>query len=638
MVKTIDLPDKLAVDGGVEAMADTCKRRFFFTPAFDIYNGVAGLYDYGPVLTAIKANWISLWRTHFIIEEGMTEVEPTCLTPFEVLKTSGHADRFADVMTKDEKTGECFRLDKFLEDYCDKRLSDPKDKMDAATREKLVHLKNKADGMTPEEMWENVVALDLKSPKGNKLVTPFKFNLMFNINIGPSGDQAGFLRPELAQGIFMNFRKMLDYNNSQMPFAGAAIGQAFRNEIAPRGGLLRVREFTLAEIEHFLNPQNKDHPKFATVADLELPLWPKEHQEEPGPVILMTIGEAVEKKIIDNQTLGYFIGRVFLFLKKCGARHIRFRQHRTKEKAHYAQDCWDAELLNAGGWLECVGIADRACYDLEVHSRKTGQDMSAFEQYPTPIEQEVLQRNLDKKSISQTFKKDSARVFKFLLEELAPDAALALEAELAAKDSAEVAVAEDLKVTLTRPMASFAIVKEKVAGRKYTPSVVEPSFGIGRILYCILEQNYWVRQIEAKADKAAKNEKRAGFSLPAAIAPYKVMICPLMNKPDLVAQVHEIRKSCAAHGLAFKVDDTSVPIGKRYARTDELGVPFCLTVDFQTIEDGTVTIRERDSMQQVRIPVAEIVETIKAVVDGRLSWEAIITKYPTQAATKETDE
>src|SRR3989338_6234109 len=198
---------------------------------------------------------------------------------------------------------------------------------------------------------------------------------MFQTSIGPTGKETGYMRPELAQGIFVNFGRLLEQNGGRMPFGGASIGRAFRNEISPRQGLLRVREFTLAEIEFFVNPDNKDHERFDEVKDVKLNLWPRAPQMEGDHrYFSLTVGEAVGRGIIANQTLGYYLARCHLFLLASGAKpqFLRFRQHLANEMAHYACDCWDAELLTSYGWIECVGNADRAAYDLTVHMRKTG--------------------------------------------------------------------------------------------------------------------------------------------------------------------------------------------------------------------------------------------------------------------------
>ncbi|EAN86204.1 glycyl-tRNA synthetase, putative, partial [Trypanosoma cruzi] len=303
---------------------DTCRRRFFFGLAFDPYGGSAGLYDLGPPLCAMKANLLSYWRQHFVLEENMCEVDTTSLTPEEVFKASGHVVRFNDVMVRDTVTGECIRADKLLEEYSETRLKDAT--LPIETKQEMQTLRNRAAGMTPAEMKAVIEHHQVNSPKGNALSEPFPFNLMFSTSIGPEGDRVGYMRPELAQGIILNFKRLLDSGNAQrMPFAGACIGTAFRNEIAPRANLIRVREFTLAEIEHFVNPNDKSHEKFESVRGTEFWAWPRELQDANADPVLMTVGDAVAKKIIDNETLGYFIARTVLFLEAVGLRFLRFR-------------------------------------------------------------------------------------------------------------------------------------------------------------------------------------------------------------------------------------------------------------------------------------------------------------------------
>jgi glycyl-tRNA synthetase len=201
---------------------------------------------------------------------------------------------------------------------------------------------------------------NIKNPAtGGDLEDPVAFNLMFQTTIGPSGGSVAYLRPETAQGQFLNFNKLLEFNNQQMPFASASIGKSFRNEISPRAGLLRVREFLMAEIEHFVDPQGgKKHPRFQEVADVELELLNREVQLAGKTEVERTpIGKAVAERLVDNETLGYFLARIQIFMQTLGVdqKKIRFRQHMANEMAHYATDCWDCELLTSYGWIECVG-------------------------------------------------------------------------------------------------------------------------------------------------------------------------------------------------------------------------------------------------------------------------------------------
>lgn len=199
-----------------------------------------------------------------------------------------------------------------------------------------------------------------------------------------------------------------------MPFASASIGKSFRNEISPRSGLLRVREFLMAEIEHYVDPAEKKHPRFVEVANtVSLKFLPRGVQEQgKTATVEKTIGEAVKEGMVDNETLGYFLARIHLFLHELGVDQdkVRFRQHMPNEMAHYAADCWDAELLTSYGWIECVGCADRSAYDLTVHSQKTGQPLIVRENLETPKVWEEWDIDVDKKWLGPRFKKNAKKV------------------------------------------------------------------------------------------------------------------------------------------------------------------------------------------------------------------------------------
>lgn len=197
----------------------------------------------------------------------------------------------------------------------------------------------------------------------------------------------------------MNFRRLLDYNNGKMPFAAAQIGTGFRNEIHPKQGLLRVREFAMAEIEHFVDENNKDHPKFKNVSGIKLPLFTKQNQEGSREILRdITMRQAVDEKIIDNETLAYFLARTYLFLTSIGIKDsaIRFRQHRDNEMAHYAKDCWDAEVETSYGWIEIAGHADRSCFDLTRHAQRTKTELKAARQLKEPKLVKTIKVNQNK--------------------------------------------------------------------------------------------------------------------------------------------------------------------------------------------------------------------------------------------------
>eukprot|EP00002_Diphylleia_rotans_P020565 TRINITY_DN398_c0_g1_i2.p1 TRINITY_DN398_c0_g1~~TRINITY_DN398_c0_g1_i2.p1 ORF type:complete len:677 (-),score=166.86 TRINITY_DN398_c0_g1_i2:340-2370(-) len=597
------------------------RRRCFVAPAFEIYGGVAGLYDYGPPGCSVKANLLALWRRHFILEENMLEVDCTCLTPDVVLRTSGHVERFTDKMVKDAVTHECYRADHILEDVLKKLLEDPN--LSPEKRKEMLEDKAQADAFSCEELGLRLKKYNIKAPTtGNDLTDPFTFNLMFGTPIGPTGLLQGYLRPETAQGIFVNFRRLLEYNGGKTPFAAAQIGQAFRNEISPRWGLLRVREFTMAEIEHFVNPEGKNHPKFPKIADLVVTLFARKDQLETHKTREMTLGDAVEQKIIGNQTLAYYIGRTHLFMMKVGIRRdkLRFRQHLSTEMAHYASDCWDCEIETSYGWVECVGHADRACYDLANHSAKSKVELVAREEFSEPKIQDVLEAIPNKPLLGKSYGKESKALFDYL-PTLENDAAEQLEKDIAANGSASVTVGAQT-FNLTKDMISFKRVQKKVHGYNFYPHVIEPSFGIGRIIYALLEHSYSVRD---------GDEQRKLLSFTGVIAPVKCSVLPLSGHADLQPFVREIADSLIDNGLSIEVDDSGRSIGKRYARMDEIGVPLAITVDFQTKDDRTVTLRERDTCEQIRIPIDDIPAFVRRIVDGRASWADARTKYPSVA-------
>merc|ERR1711962_1248217 len=269
-------------------MEDLLKRRFFYDQSFAIYGGITGQYDFGPMGCAMKANLLNAWRSHFILEEQMLEVDCTMLTPEKVLKASGHVDRFADLMVKDMKNGECFRLDHLIKAALEKVKADKK--TNEETKARCDDIVVKLEGMSKGEMAAVLREFDMKSPiTGNDLSEPIEFNLMFQTGIGPTGDIKGFLRPETAQGIFINFKRLLEFNQGRLPFAAAQIGNAFRNEISPRSGLIRVREFTMAEVEHFCDPADKSHPKFASVASVSMTLYSADNQMGGQPAKMINI-------------------------------------------------------------------------------------------------------------------------------------------------------------------------------------------------------------------------------------------------------------------------------------------------------------------------------------------------------------
>jgi glycyl-tRNA synthetase len=483
----------------------------------------------------------------------MLEMECTNLTPRVVLETSGHVEKFTDMMVKDDVTGECKRADHLLEDAIDELIDGnvrkapppprlffrgsveaacvshyvfsalffPLKQPEMSQAEKDEHrlVQRQADSYSIEEMQRLFTEFNIK-PKpskpgevvGEKYSAPFDFNLMFATKIGPEGTSIGYLRPETAQGLFVNFRRLLDFNGKKMPFAAAQIGTGFRNEIAPRGGLLRVREFCMAEIEHFVNPKEKSHPKFIDVQSKVLSLFDESTQLGTGRPLIMSIGEAVQKGIVNNETLGYFMARTQLFAERIGLdpSRLRFRQHLKTEMAHYAADCWDLEIhTNTSGWVECVGHADRSCYDLGMHGKATNSNMVASQRLEEPQVVEMITVEADKKIVGKTFKKNQKAVIA-ALNKLAEDsdAVAAFEKTLRTTGSAQLE-----SFTIDASMVKFSREKKRIEEVKFLPSVVEPSFGVGRILYCLLEHSF--------CQPDPDDEQRVVMKFKPAVAPTK---------------------------------------------------------------------------------------------------------------------
>ncbi|XP_014825413.1 PREDICTED: glycine--tRNA ligase [Poecilia mexicana] len=601
-------------------MEDTLKRRFFYDQAFAIYGGVSGLYDFGPVGCALKNNILQVWRQHFIQEEQILEIDCTMLTPEPVLKTSGHVEKFADYMVKDVKNGECFRADHLLKAHLQKLMSDKK--CAAEKKAEMESVITQLDNYSQQELTDLFVKYNVKSPTtGNELTAPISFNLMFQTSIGPGGNMPGYLRPETAQGIFLNFKRLLEFNQGKLPFAAAQIGNSFRNEISPRSGLIRVREFTMAEIEHFVDPNEKVHPKFSSVADLDIMLYSSKAQTSGQSAHIMRLGDAVEQGVINNSVLGYFIGRIYLYLTKVGVAKdkLRFRQHMDNEMAHYACDCWDAETKTSYGWIEIVGCADRSCYDLKCHARATKVPLVAEKPLKEPKTVNVVQFEPNKGAIGKAYKKDA----KLAMEYLAVcDECFIAEQEQLLNDNGEFTIETEGKTfTLTKDMVGVKRFQKTLHVEEVVPSVIEPSFGIGRIMYTIFEHTFHIRE---------GDEQRTYFSFPATVAPYKCSVLPLSQNQEFMPFVKELSEAMTKNGVSHKVDDSSGSIGRRYARTDEIGVAFGITIDFDTVNKTphTATLRDRDSMRQIRAEVDKLPVIVRDLANGTLTWAEVESQYP----------
>jgi glycyl-tRNA synthetase len=577
---------------------------------------------------SVKNNLLAMWRQHFIVEEGMLELEATCLTPEAVLKASGHVEKFTDLMVKDVHTEECFRADHLLADHLDKMLTDPKSTPPLSEDERsvVIALQERIDEVGQEEMDMLFKKYGVVAPiTGNPVTGAYPFNLMFQTQIGPTGLLKGYLRPETAQGIFVNFRRLIEYAGNKLPFACAQVGLSFRNEISPQAGLLRVREFMQAEIEHFVRPEDKNHVKFHTIADMTVSLYGRVQQLTTFEPVQIAIGEAVRTGTIDNETLGYFIARTNAFVQKMGMnmKYVRFRQHLEHEMAHYAKDCWDLEVRCSYKWVECAGLADRSAYDLSVHSEASKVELAAREVYAEVQEMEVLVCVPNKGLLGKSLKRDAQPVME-KLQSLSESECKSLQAEFKARDGRASVTVEKGTFEVADSQVDFKLEKRKISGRNFYPSVIEPSFGIGRLLYCLWEHVYYVRDGEREENAIPP----AVLKLPPVMAPVKCAVLPLSKNEKFNDLISDLSSALSLAGLINRIDDGGQSIGRRYARADELGTPFGITVDFASLEDKSVTVRERDSTLQIRCGVEDAVRAIGDMVSERKTWKEVRSLYP----------
>ncbi|MEW5936541.1 MAG: glycine--tRNA ligase [Candidatus Thermoplasmatota archaeon] len=546
------------------------KRRGFFYPAFEIYGGAAGFYEYGPLGTALKRNIAERWRSLYVLGEGFAEIDSPTLTPEEIFVASGHAGEFTDFSVECRECGEAFRADHLLSDGT---MAWAKDAHPSAGRPQ--------PGM--EELSDILKKHGIKCPScGGELSPPRTVNLMFSTTIGSAGrTRIGYLRPETAQAMFFSFSNLQRYVRERMPFGVVQVGRGYRNEISPRQGLLRLREFNMMEAEVFVHPEHKDWARFPEMEGDILHLVPHE-----GEGAGLSAREAVDSGIIAHEALAYFLCLTRRFLLNVGIddARLRFRQHMPTEMAHYARDCWDAEALLSQGWIELVGIADRGSYDLEQHIKHSGAQLTVFERFPEPqiVEREVI----------APIHPRLGPIFKRRAKEIA-EALGTADPSLIADDGSLTLHLKEERVVVPQECFERKRVKEYLSGRRIVPHVIEPSYGLDRILYAVMEHSYH------------EDGEYAVLRLQPIVAPIKFGVFPLLPRDGLAGIATEIDRALRAAGHATFYDDAG-SIGRRYARMDEVGTPFSITVDHQSLEDGTVTVRDRDTRAQARVAASEL--------------------------------
>ena len=437
----------------MEKLVSLCKRRGFIFQGSEIYGGLGGFWDYGPLGVELKANVKRAWWKAVVQErDDVVGLDAAIVMNPLVWQASGHLDTFADPMVDCKACKRRFRADDL-------------------------------HGLAAASTHGHAPARVAQCPEcGGELTEARMFNLMFKTYVGPVEDDASiaYLRPETAQGIFVNFDNVVTSTRRKLPFGIAQIGKAFRNEITPGNFIFRDREFEQMEIEYFVRPGTDEE-------------WHQHWVEERR-----------------NWYLRYGIRE----------ENLRVRRLEAADLAHYAKDTYEVEYLFPMGWSELEGIANRTDFDLSQHARLSGKDLRYFD------------------------------------EEL---------------------------------------------GEHFIPYVIEPSAGVDRTLLALL--------VDAYHEETVRGEQRVLLRLHPALAPIKVAVLPLSRNEKLVPPTREVWSVVRPHFMSQYDDAQS--IGRRYRRQDEVGTPLCVTVDFETLEDGAVTIRERDSMEQVRVPISGLVEALR---------------------------
>ncbi len=478
-----------------ERIFELALSRSFFFPANEPYNPAAGFYEYGPVGVLIKRKIENLWRSDFIKKLGHHEVETSIVTPEPVLIASGHVGSFADPVIECTKCRTRVRADTLVEEV---HLSKHGERWDG----KLESL----DRIVEEQK--------IKCPrcKGDFGKTTM-FNLMFKTGIG--GEQLpAYNRPETAQGIFTAFPRIFKNHGQKLPMGIGQVGRSFRNEISPRKGLVRMREFTQMELEFFFDPDQSGYDGFSDVKGKKMKF------KVGGQVVDATAGESVEKGYSPNEIMSYFMALQWDLYRQIGIdeEKMHLRVLDKNELPHYSKGNVDMEVETSYGTIETIGNAYRTDYDLGAHQKQSGKDMGVF-----------------------------------------------------------------------------------FNERKIIPHVFEVSMGVDRLFFALLEHCF-----------REKSEKKGWewFDFPPVIAPYHAAVFPLMKKDGMGEFAKELSKKLRESGLDIDHRDSG-SIGRRYARADEIGIPYSITVDHDTLKDNTVTIRYRNDGEQERVNIDKLADLIK---------------------------
>jgi glycyl-tRNA synthetase len=539
------------------------RRRGVILPAFEIHGGTAGLFDFGPIGGRLRRRLKNSWLEHWTSEGNIVEIDSPTMTPESVLIASGHVGEFNDHMSECNACGGAFRSDHLVEG-----MHPNPDVLAAEELDDLISVEGVLCPTCGTQNWKSARPM----------------NLMFSTKIGAmKGGKIAYMRPETAQGMFMLFPALYRHFRNRLPFGAVQSGKGYRNEISPRQGMIRLREFNMAELEYFFDPEIKPNHNFSKWEDVTFNLVPDPEFGEP---IEISPGQASSGNIIRHPTVAWFMARTWDFLIAVGidANKIRFRQHEGTEMAHYATDCWDAEIQGSYGWVECVGIAHRGCYDLGAHETATGDNsLRAWRPYEKP------------KFVDKTILSGKGHVIGPLFKGKAGSINAALEAleSLPTQFPFSLRLEDGSSVTIESEMVDEKRIQNTEHGEWFLPHVVEPAFGIDRILWHVLDHAF---------DESEKGgEPYTVLRLNPSIAAIDVAVLPLMEKDELGEIADKIHQTISSTKNLASYYDGSGSIGRRYARADEVGVPWAITVDHESLQNGSVTIRRRDDGKQMRI-------------------------------------
>jgi glycyl-tRNA synthetase len=492
----------MKIKDNIETFNSLIKRRgFIWGPSPEIYGGLAGFYSYGPAGMALKNNILSIFRKE-LRALGFGEVECPTVTPEIVWEASGHLERFIDPVLRCQECDAVYRADKYL-------------------KKQLPELM--IDGLSFEEMETLIKENNISCPNCDSLFeTIDEYNLMLGTTVGT--DTVAYLRPETATTTYLLFNRLDQVMRRQYPLKVFQYGTAYRNEISPRQGVLRMRSFDQFELQMFISKKQEfDFGEFNEVKGVRLPLldWKLQEKNVDKPNE-RSLENAIEKGILEKPAFAYCLYIAHHLTKKLEYEDevIRYRQHSPNERAHYAADAWDLEIKTEQyGWVEICGIHDRTDYDLSQIAKYSNQNL-------------------------------------------------------------EVAMDSD-------PQA------------KEIPQILEVAFGIDRIIYTLLETSFMVE------------DGRINLQLTNFLAPNTVAVFPLVKNKEEIRQLALKLNQDLQDKLISSFYDESGSIGKRYRRQDELGTPYCVTIDYDSLEDNAATIRDRDSMDQIRAKLSEIPDIIR---------------------------